>query len=440
MIRWALLLAGCAGASLLGLAFGFYATFPSEEAATYAEYEFHHRNRDYAMEVGDVSPWWIPGVRATDVTIYTVKRGRRTKDVPKPGLERTPMLKLDSLGVRAQVLPLLMGRESYGFSAALIGGTVAGHFAQGDAGIDLSFAASGLDLTQMPIEKDNVIVHLGGTLSGKSDLSLDAEDVQNSTGSLSFSFDGLKLDEGTKVMGIALPVVTFATAAVKLDATEGKLVVSEGTFDGDVLDMTLVGDIALNKKLARSRNRLELMVTLPEDLDRLAKIAPLMKRARDSEGTYHFNIGGTILSPTFRAGKAAAGGLASSDEPGGSRIGGLGPAMGEDEAGDANPDDAREERRKRREERIKERRERLRKRREEAAANGGGGAIGDEHDEEPVGEDMEEPRIGRRPRANMGEEDVEQGDFDMGRGPPQMDMPDIGPPGNEGPAEDFEEQ
>ncbi len=439
MLRWLLLFAGCGAASVFGLATGFYATFPSEEAASWAEYEFHQRNRDYALEVGDVSPWWLPGVRATDVKVYTVKRGRRTKDVPKPGLERTEMLKLDSLGVRAELIPLLVGKQSFGFSAALLGGEVDGHFSQSESGVELSFDASGLDLAQMPIDKDNVVVHLAGTVSGKSDLSLDAEDVKNSTGALDIQFDGLKLDSGTKVMGIELPVVTFASARVKFEATEGKLVVTEGTFEGDVLDMTLTGDIALNKKLPRSRNRLELTVTLPEELDRIAKIAPAMKRARDPEGAYHFNIGGTILSPTFRAGKGAASSLSSNDDGDLPKLGRVGSSVGDDEGSDANPDEAREERRKRREERIKERRERLRKRREEATANGGGGAIGEEGDVDPMADEGDEPRMGRRPMAGN-EEDMEPGDIDMGQGRPLIDMPDVGPPGGEFPQEEYEEQ
>jgi hypothetical protein len=81
----------------------------------------------------------------------------------------------------------------------------------------------------------------------------------------------------------------------------------------------------------------------------------------------------------------------------------------------------------------------LRKRREEAAANGGGGAIGEQGEDDPMLDEMDEPRIGRRPPPNRGEDDVEGGDFDMGPGAPQMDMPDMGPPPNAGGPDEFEE-
>ncbi len=432
MVRWLLLLAGCAGASLVGLASGFYVTFPSEEAATYAEYTFHQKNKDYAIEVGDVRPWWLPGVRATDVTIYTVKRAKRTKDVPKPGMVRVEMARLDALGVRAEVLPLLMGRTSYGFTASLLGGDVSGHFSQAASSTQLSFDADGLDLAKMPIDKGDLVVHLAGRLAGKSNLEFDSEDVKNSTGALDVVFDGLRLDSGTKVMGIELPVVIFTVARVKFEAQEGKLVVTEGTFDGDVLDMTLSGDIALNKKLARSRNRLELAVTLSEDLDRLARIAPMMKRARDDEGVYHFNIGGTIFSPTFRAGRGTGSKLALNNADGDApKFDRPTPGGGGEVSGEADPDEAREERKKRREDRIKERRERLKKRREEAAASGGGTAIGEEGDEEGLREDREDRP--REPRQMHDDEEGHPMDFDPSMARPRGDMMDVGPPGNEFP-------
>ncbi len=436
MIRWALLLAACGGAGLAGLAVGFYTTFPSEDAAAFAEYRFHAANKDYSLDVGDVRPWWLPGVRATEVKVYTVKKGRKTKDDPDPVATRNEMIALDALAVRLQVLPRLMGKWSFGYTAELLDGAIDGSFATGESGVELDFTASGLDLGQVSIDKEDVSVRLGGKLQGQSDLKLDAEDVKASTGFVELSFDGLQLADGSKVMGLDLPVVSFTTAKVRLEAQEGKLVVTEGQFDGDVLDMTLSGDISLNKKLERSRNRLELAVTLPEDLDKLARLAPQLKRARDDEGAYHFNIGGTVLSPTFRPGRGTSTKVARGDDGDGPGPRGLGEAdLGSRD--DADPEAEREERRKRREERIKERKERLRKRREESAGVGGG----EPNDEdgprlpplEPVDEADREPR---RPIEDFGGGDELEDDGGMGN--PRQQMPDMGPPENFEPPEDEE--
>ena len=421
-MKWFLFASGCIGATLFGVVVGVYSTFPASEVKSYAEYQFHAMNKDYALELGEVRPWWLPGVRASDVTVFTIKKGKRSKDTPKPGMVRTEMVKLDTLGVRLQLLPLLGGNNTYGFDASLLGGAVEGSFSQGATSIDLVFSARDLDLSQMPIEKDDMTVHLAGTLSGTSDLALDGEDVKNSTGALELTLNGLQLAAGSKVMGLELPVVTFSAAKIRLEAKDGKLEVTEGTFDGDVLDMTLSGDISLNKKLLRSRNRLELTVTLPEDLDRLAKLAPQMKRARDAEGAYHFNIGGTLLSPTFRPGRGVAGKLAKTDSDDSSlpRFGGGERAEAGSDAG-MEADDAREERKKRREDRIKERRERLKKRREDQAVE----------PKEAPGYEEPEPEDHQFEDRPMRDDMRRFPEDDIGAGFPQQDMPDRGPPNME---------
>lgn len=435
MMRWLLLGIAASGSACMGSLVGLFVTFPSQAASEWAAYQVHERDDDYALEVGDVRPWVFPGLRATDVTFYSVKKGRKTKDDPEPAAVRSELLKLDSLAVRIQVLPRILGTWSFGYAAEMMDGTISGHYARGDSGAELSFEIADLDLGLAPIQTDDATVILGGKLGGSSDLVLDSEDVKASTGSLELVFDGLKLAEGSKVMGLVLPVVQFATAKVRLEAKEGKLAVTEGTFDGDVIDMTLSGDIAINKKIERSRNRMELVVTLPPDLDQLARIAPSLKRARDAEGAYHFNIGGTIVSPTFRAGRGT-GGIAKNDDDGprGRLDGGdEGSEMADGDAG-TDADATRDERKRKREERIKERRERLRKRREEA-----GTATSGAMDEGPEFD----PR-GREPRdvpPDMGPDEMdgpppfdrEDEREDFGEGPPPDGMPDWGPPDNDNP-------
>lgn len=449
MMRWILLSGGCLAAAALGGVAGFYLGFPSTAAADFVEYKVHATNKEYAAEIGSVDPWWFPGGVATDVTFYSVKKARKKVDSEARPLERVKFLHLDALGVRARVIPTLLGKTSFGYRAELLGGSVDGSFTRSDTAMELSFEADGLDLSQAPIQKDDVSVTLGGVVSAAADLVLDTTDVKASSGGLELNFDGLTLGQGSKVMGIELPVVNFTVAKVKMQVNEGKLEVVEGTFDGDQVDMVLSGDISLNKKLERSRNRLTLVVTLPEDLDKLASLAPALKRARDSDGGFHFSIGGTVLSPTFRPGRPSStksrGGddlvRGGDEEPTKPRL------LSGDEGGlsEDDPEAAREERRKRREERIKERRERLKKRREEAAQTRGGepglledGEMGTDRPVQPGGRGP----MGGEYGDDMGPEG-EPGDFeypenDMGPGQPPEGMMDNGPPGNDmGP--DFEE-
>lgn len=415
-----------------GLTFllGLYVTFPADTAKERVVYEFGEWSRgEYALGIGDLALWRLSGVDLDDVTFYTVKKGRKTKDEPAPLPIRQPMLHLDGLAVRAAPLAMLMGKDALAFVAEIYGGALGGEFAQSDAGVELSFDGGGIDLGRLPIATDQMKLNLVGIASGEADLTFDAADVKNSTGFLKLSFDGLGLAADSAVAGFGLPEVTFTKAAVAFDVKDGKMEVTEGTFESDTLDATLTGEIVLNKKLVRSRNRLELVFSLPEDLDKLAQIAPDLKRSRDDEGKYHLTIGGTILSPTARFSRSSPGRIGKGSLSDGPMLGEDGPGMAPDFQPTADP----EERRKQREERIRERRQRLKDRREAA-----GSLPREDRGSADPGEGS----------PDMDEFDPGMGDEGPGNGPGQfppdgpmdgpMDGPD-GPPIDEGPPEFIDE-
>ena len=397
---------------------GLYVTFPAVAARERVVYEFGEWSRnEYAVDIGGLSLWRLSGVDLSDVTFYTVKKGRKTKDEPDPPRERTPMLHLDGLAVRAAPVSMLIGKDALAFVAEIYDGALSGEFAQSDAGVEVSFDGGGIDLGKLPVATENMTLNLVGIASGEADLTFDAADVKNSSGFLKLSFEGLGLAADSAVAGFGLPEVTFSEAGVAFEVKEGKLAVTEGTFASDTLNATLSGDIVLNKKLVRSRNRLELLFSLPDDLDKLAQIAPELKRARDDDGKYHVTIGGTILSPTVRfsrSGRGGGGGGMRGDK--GDLPGGMGEMDGPG-GGDFTPSADPEERRKAREERIRARRERLKERREQAERDRPLGNGGEGTKNGPIdGEDFEGGEDGPEPRF----------------GPPFRDR-DLPDPGNDGP-------
>ncbi|MES2640057.1 MAG: type II secretion system protein GspN [Myxococcota bacterium] len=403
-----------------GLTFllGLYVTFPADTAKARVVYEFGEWSRgEYALGIGDLALWRLSGVDLDDVTFYTVKKGRKTKDEPAPAPIRQPMLHLDGLAVRAAPLAMLMGKDAMAFVAEIYGGALGGQFAQSEAGVELSFNGGGIDLGRLPVATDQMKLNLVGVASGEADLMFDAADVKNSTGFLKLSFDGLGLGADSAVAGFGLPEVTFSKAGVAFEIKDGKMEVTEGTFESDTLNATLTGEVVLNKKLVRSRNRMELVFSLPEDLDQLAQISPDLKRSRDDEGKYHLTIGGTILAPTARFSRSSPVGRKGGLQGDGPEFGDVGPGM----APDFQPTTDPEERRKQREERIRERRQRLKERRE-AAGN-------------MPREDRGGPDMGEGP--DMEEFPPGMGDEGPGNGPGNQFPPDDGPQdGPDGPPMD----
>lgn len=390
MIRIFLWMAAGSFWMLLFAGLGFYVTFPQAPIQERVEYEsVRFTDKQFAVAMESIRPWWI-GLKGNDVTIYGLKKGRKTKDTPKPPYERREVMKLDSLAVRAEPLSFVLGKKAAAFAATLLGGAVDGRYSQGESAVDLSFEAADLDLSQIATGTADEVIHLLGVLAADADLHLDTADVKQSTGSLHLSVNGLGIGAGSKAGGFGLPEATFEKAVLTGEIQDGKIDITEGTFEGSVISATLTGDISLNKKISRSRNHLDLAFTLPEEYDQLAQLSPTLKRSKDDEGRYHCSVSGTFVSPSFRCGSRS----------GKSLDGGIGRSLGA-RGGEGLDDDTR---RKEREARIAERRERLKKKREEAGLE----------DPRPMDEDP------RRPFDIPNEDDLPPG--------AEMRFPEIEPP------------
>lgn len=356
MIRVALYGLTGAAASVLGFVLGIYATFPGDAAIAFISSQVDHRSQhEYALGAESLGPWWGTGLRFADLTVYTVKRARHVKDQPQT-YDRSPLVHCDSLGIRLAPLSFLTGKQGYAFKAEMLDGALSGLYAFSADLVDLSFDIRDLDLTKLGAAGSEATVNLVGSLGGEADLHVNLKEMKQSTGVLSLSIDGFGIGGGSKVSGFELPETKFTTAKIAFDVHDGKMTVTDGTFEGDVITATVSGDITLNKKMGRSRSKLDIAFTLPEDIGKLADLSPTLKRSKDDEGRYHCSVGGMISAPSFRCGKATT--------PRVTRDASAGGLIG-DGATQDNSELSEEERRQRREDRIKERRERLKKRREE---------------------------------------------------------------------------
>lgn len=291
LLAWSAIGAGWTAACFV---FGLFVTFPRDAADEFLEYQAYEKSgKDYAVDLDGVSlAWGMTGLAADTVQVYSVKKARKLRGEVVGLPVRTPMLYLEDVRVSVEILPRILGRWAYDFAADLEGGDLSGRYSRADTTTDLALALSGIDLAAIPIDKDGVQLNLVGALAADVDLHVDSEDLKSSTGSVRIEFDKLGIAAGSNVKGFGLPEVTFGEALAAMEVEEGKLQVTEGTFTSDLVTGTLTGDITLAKKLERSRLKLELAFTLPEDMDELAQLVPDMKRARDKEGKYHWIVGG----------------------------------------------------------------------------------------------------------------------------------------------------
>lgn len=332
--------------------------FPAQAAADRVSFEVDRATKgSVQLVLGDVAAWTLSGLAVDELQVLRQPRarGRRNDEEASPKV----LAELDTLQVRLNLLPLLGGSQLLGLAAELYDGSLIGTLGRDGKRMVLDLMADELDLSQYPaVLPDGEALQLVGRLSLESDLRIDSEELEDSSGDLVLEIDGFG------ILNEAF-ADSFSEAVVELEADDGKLIVSKGNFEGEKIQAVVTGEIVLKERMARSRVDIKIRVKMDTSYELLANAAGF-KRARDSDGYYHFKCTGTLDNRRCRKDTAAARGS--------------GPRGGRGRSGDRersssssserfSPDETAEERRERRQERIRERRKKARERRSGAGSD-----------------------------------------------------------------------
>lgn len=388
---------------------GLKVNFPSEAALERVRYLIQEEgDGKWAFEASDASIWLPSGLEFTDATLYKVekarkkvkrnkkKKGKAEDEEPTedPAVKASPFLHLDSLSVRAGLFALMRGRTSVIFDADLYGGGLSGTIDIGEKSRRIELDGEDIDLSAVPFAGEDWNLALAGLASVDADFEIDSTNIKESKGYFKLNFEDLAF-EGGALMGLEMPPTAFTESFLNMEINQGKAEIKDGHFKSDLVDVGLGGEITLStRELSRWRVRVTMELKFSEQIDTLARMAPMLNKARDTEGVYHLLCTGTLSSPHCRE-ERAGGTTRNNIEPdeldgeersakrrGGKGIpGGLGgpdAGFGPGQLGGAEADDgggeetmSAEERRQKRLDRIRERRERMRKQREDREAGGG---------------------------------------------------------------------
>ena len=398
---------------LLFFSLGLRLTFPSDAAKTFLVQQVDALSGgQYALRMDDVSPWWGTGLSLENAQVL-MREAPKPRRRPRKGQDQEAadepeadpyrlLVELTEVSARIKPLTTLLSRApTFSLAANLYEGDVAGVVSQSGAVTNIDVLGTDINLERMPVDGETLKAKLAGALRARINLVVDAEDAKNTTGKVRFEVDGLRMSEAS-LMGFTLGEANFSEAVLSLNVEQGRAKVKKGSFVSDLVQVQIDGEVQLQSPVGRSRLRLDFNVKLAEELDKLARLAPGVKEARDAEGVLHFTCSGTLDSPECGPEGARRGRVAG--PIGNDSVGGPGV-----EGGDEEPMDA-DERKRRRDERLAERRERIRQLREQREASGG----------ENNGEDPElaGPGDQRRPGPLNGpinvpdEEDMPPGDRD----------------------------
>ena len=383
---------------------GLRVTFPSDAAVARLQWEISERSDGrFLLTADEAGPWRLSGLSLEGVRLFSrPKSKRRARDEDEEGPAPSLLLSASLMEARLALLPLLTGTYSPVIHAELFGGSLDADMDWSDTLMGLETTIEDLDIGLIPIGGESFTLDLTGRLSSEISLALSREDMADSEGRGKLEIDDLVLVSG-QVLGFDTPQdQQFSEARLAFEIEDAKAKITKGRLVGDMMDATFSGEITLNKKMERSRLRVEIAFSLMEELDNLVKLAPNAREARDDKGVYHFILTGTIDHPRLRPDRARTTSRRSRPErtPSMDRPDVISRPILDDM--DDMDDEAR---RQLREERIKERRERLKERRDRLKQE----RDVDEDEEPQRGPSIRDDRQSRR----LYDEDEEEPDDDV---------------------------
>jgi type II secretion system protein N len=252
----------------------------------------------WQLQMGDISASGFGGVRATNVTLES-----------RDGLR----LPIEEMTASLRFWPLLLGRRSLAFEAALFEGRLSGITEQGRGWQRLRVRGQGIDLSRAAPLRRATGLDLTGTLRADVDVTLFAKEPAKSTGHADFTVERAAVNGGEVPIpgmggGLSLPRMSLGTVTAHAVVEQGRAVVKK--LEAKSEDLELTSDdltITLQPRLEYSplygRARVKLADSFWQNsgsagLRGLAEMALASARGRD--GSYGVLLSGTLSRPQAR--------------------------------------------------------------------------------------------------------------------------------------------
>jgi type II secretion system protein N len=279
---------------------------------------------DPKVTIGDMSPYLLSGVSMERVTIQLASSD------PDPGAT----VDLDEVTARVGIFSLLLNDPTLSFSVDLYEGSIDGEIAlrgdkkAADEFLGHTFAVlggrvggfgaldvevDGIDISKAPPVLEKTGVPVTGVIGGTIALDLGEAPEKDAKGKIDLAVKTLTLGPGELQIpvpgltgGLTLPLIDMGDLIAKADIKEGK-----GKFDklgltGKDFSADVEGDLKIAKAFSRSRLDTSGWFQISESfLEQNSKFKTILdfasplKRARDDDGKYHFDLKGSVGKPRF---------------------------------------------------------------------------------------------------------------------------------------------
>lgn len=279
---------------------------------------------DPKVEIDKLTVWRMSGIELERVTLQLGSTD------PDPGAT----LELDSVAGRVGFFSLLLNEPTLHFSAELYDGDIKGSVSlKGDKEAEEKFfghtralldgkaqtftkvrlSLAGIDLSKAPPVVEKAGVPVTGVLGGEVELELGEDASKDASGDIDVTLAGVTLGPGELKVpvpgltgGLTLPLIDMGDLEVKAPVSEGKAKFEKLGFNGQDFNAALDLELNFASRLKASRASGDGSFQISEQfLEKNGKFKTILdfatplKRARDDDGRYHFNVRGTLGTPKF---------------------------------------------------------------------------------------------------------------------------------------------
>ncbi len=231
---------------------------------------------------------------------------------PDPG----PTVDFDELNVRVGLFSLLSEQPEIIFDAELYDGEVDGAVTVTKRGElkKLALTLEEVNIGKMPLFLSSAGVPTVGELNGTVDLSLGKKPSKDAKGNIDVVVKGLSLGPGELELpipgmsgGLTIPSIGMGDLKLKTAVKAGKSDKGSLSLNGKDFQAELVPSLFFNDRLQRSRLSGDGWFSISKKFlkenskfETLISFASPLKKAKDKEGRYHFNLKGTLGSPSAK--------------------------------------------------------------------------------------------------------------------------------------------
>jgi type II secretion system protein N len=325
-----------------------YWTFPYERVAAYLVDSVAQSGKGYALEIGELSPYWLTGVELTNVKLQKLGPAAagaalapKAKGEDKDKAAGAGGFQIKDVRARLGLLGLLVGRRTVNFDADLEAGEIEGSFGRDDESQHLAATLDDIDLEKSGALESLVSLPAKGTLSGDIDLTL-GKDTKQTEGAITLKLAGLSIGDGKAKLklgsmgGLTVDPIEIGNLVIEIEVKAGVGVIKKITSDGKDLELSGSGDVRFADPVGRSRLSVLLKAKFTDNyrnksprtramFSLLDSGMPEANAAKTPDGALQFRLAGTVSSPRFlpagggatpgrRAGPAAPTPLPSDDD------------------------------------------------------------------------------------------------------------------------------